>query len=842
MVAGLLAVATPAHAGTTYVVNSVADPGDGTCDANECTLREAIDAANINTGPDTIHFSIGTGAVTISVGSNLPQLTDPVVIDGATQPGYSDRPLVELSGANAGAQGLGLWVAGGGTTIRGLVINRFTNDQVLIDSSNNTVAANYLGTDAPGTTGLAGSNFASVRLRNGATANMIGGTTSAERNVIYGRVGLDSGASNNVVQRNNVGVGADGSALGGPGILILSGAVGNSLLANAVAYTDGLGIDLGGDGVTGNDAGDGDSGANNSQNFPVLDSATVSGGSATVTGSLQSQAVQTYRVEFFRNRSAGCDPSGYGEGQSFIEARDVTTDEGGNAPFTANVGGTTGMVRAGDYITATATDQVTGDTSEFSACQQVTGQVTAPSPPTGVSAGAGDGLAKVSWIAPDSNGGSAIDHYTVYPSPNPNGVSKDVFGSTSTTISGLDNGTTYTFTVTATNADGATSDPSAPSNDVTPQLGAAAPQTRSADVPPNSTVSTGGTATSSDPTNTSVTTPNGGTVTIGESAMTGTPPSGVTYVGQQVDITAPDATANNPLTFTFITDCSVLPSNVSSCPVPVARATSGSTQPASAPSNQAASAPSSRSVTVTDTGYTPNTTTIRQGGTVKWLFSGQRQHSVTDSRGLGASGAPLFNSGSKAPGTSYSHAFSAAGRYTYHSTVPGDTLGSGTVSVPVQVSQASGGAQSTIVITWASSRAAGYRFDVQYRYKAPGSSLYGSWLNWRSNTTLTAGQLVGEDLQGSGDYQFRSRLENSSTLKTTQWSVPVTVTVSPRLSSVAVFHETESGNAELPDCIGPSGTVNPAPSCVWSEEILPDGDLKVVVLTTRNGRWRTGIV
>lgn len=833
MVAGLLAVATPAHAGTTYVVNSVADPGDGTCDANECTLREAIDAANINTGPDTIHFSIGTGAVTISVGSNLPQLTDPVVIDGATQPGYSDRPLVELSGANAGAQGLGLWVAGGGTTIRGLVINRFTNDQVLIDSSNNTVAANYLGTDAAGTTGLAGSNFASVRLRNGATTNMIGGTTSAERNVIYGRVGLDSGASNNVVQRNNVGVGADGSALGGPGILISSGAVGNSLLANSIAYTSGLGIDLGGDGVTGNDPGDADSGANRLQNFPVLDTAEVSGGSATVSGSLQSQAVQTYRVEFFRNRSAGCDPSGYGEGQSFIDAMDVTTDEGGNAPFTASLGGTTGMVRAGDYITATATDQATGDTSEFSACRQVTAQVTAPSPPTGVSAGAGDSVAEVSWLAPDSSGSSPIDFYMVYPNPNGAGVFVDA-PATTTTIGGLDNGTTYTFTVIATNQDGATSAPSDPSNSVTPQSGAAPPETTSADSPPNGNVSTGTMTTSSDPTNTSINTPNGGTVTIGESAMTGTPPSGVTYVGQQVDITAPDATANDPLTFTFITDCSVLPSNVSSCPVPMARATSGFAQ--------AASAPSSRSVTVTDTGYTPNTTTIRQGGTVKWLFSGLQQHSVTDSRGLGASGAPRFNSGSKAPGTSYSHAFSAAGRYTYHSTVPGDTLGSGTVSVPVQVSQASGGAQSTIVITWASSRAAGYRFDVQYRYKAPGSSLYGSWLNWRSNTTLTAGQLVGGDLQGTGDYQFRSRLENSSTLKTTRWSVPATVTVSPRLSSVAVFHETESGNAELPDCIGPSGTANPAPSCVWSEEILPDGDLKVVVLTTRNGRWRTGIV
>src|SRR5687768_14245848 len=45
----------------TFTVNSNADPGNGTCDSGECTLREAISAANLNLGLDTIAFSIATG-------------------------------------------------------------------------------------------------------------------------------------------------------------------------------------------------------------------------------------------------------------------------------------------------------------------------------------------------------------------------------------------------------------------------------------------------------------------------------------------------------------------------------------------------------------------------------------------------------------------------------------------------------------------------------------------------------------------------------------------------------------------------------------------------------------
>jgi Galactose oxidase-like, Early set domain/Fibronectin type III domain/Glyoxal oxidase N-terminus len=95
---------------------------------------------------------------------------------------------------------------------------------------------------------------------------------------------------------------------------------------------------------------------------------------------------------------------------------------------------------------------------------------TVPNAPTAVTATGGNGSASVTWTAP-SNGGSPITSYTV--TPYVGGVpqqSTTVSGSppaTSAMITGLSNGTSYTFTATATNAIG-TSSASAPSNAVTP--------------------------------------------------------------------------------------------------------------------------------------------------------------------------------------------------------------------------------------------------------------------------------------------------------------------------------------------------------------------------------------
>jgi parallel beta-helix repeat protein len=219
--------------------------------------------------------------------------------------------------------------AGAGNLISG----NNSNGVHLNNASGNTIAGNLIGTTASGTTGLANSGNG-IFITN-ASNNTIGGT---------------AGGAGNVIAFNSV-----------KGVFVSSGA-GNAILSNAVFSNGSLGIDLGANGVNANDVGDADTGANNLQNFPVLTSANA--GAATVSGSLNSSANTTFRIEFFSNTT--CDISGHGEGQTLIGSASVTTDGGGNVAFTANVS----TFAAGSFITATATDS-SNHTSEFSACAPV---------------------------------------------------------------------------------------------------------------------------------------------------------------------------------------------------------------------------------------------------------------------------------------------------------------------------------------------------------------------------------------------------------------------------------------------------------------------------------------
>ena len=128
--------------GCSTVVTTVADTFDVT--DGEISLREAIVCANLTDGIDTIAFNIpGAGVHTINVGSTgfgqLPDITDPVIIDGYTQPGatlntdplaFNGNLLIEISGANAGITANGLSITSGGSTVRGLVINRFAGELI----------------------------------------------------------------------------------------------------------------------------------------------------------------------------------------------------------------------------------------------------------------------------------------------------------------------------------------------------------------------------------------------------------------------------------------------------------------------------------------------------------------------------------------------------------------------------------------------------------------------------------------------------------------------------------------------------------------------------------------
>ncbi|MDO8614379.1 MAG: hypothetical protein Q7T33_01405 [Dehalococcoidia bacterium] len=343
-------------------------------------------------------FIIGGGTGNLVQGNFIGTDVTGTVID----PGGILVDDDELGNGNAGvnieASGniIGGTAAGAGNVISGNGVGVFMRGNQFGGPTDNLVQGNLIGTDVSGT-GALGNSFG-VYLSY-ASGNTIGGTTAGARNVISGNTtegvhieGTPAAGAGNLVQGNFIGASITGAALGnsmqgvliasasdntiggaaagagnviafngGDGVAVWSG-TGNAILANSIVANAGLGIELleVAFGVTPNDAGDGDPGANNLQNFPVLTGAI--GGSAAIQGSLNSVAATQFRLEFFF--STACDPSANGEGQTFIGSATATTDVFGDANI--NVAFPV-AVPAGQFITATASDPA-NNTSEFSAC------------------------------------------------------------------------------------------------------------------------------------------------------------------------------------------------------------------------------------------------------------------------------------------------------------------------------------------------------------------------------------------------------------------------------------------------------------------------------------------
>lgn len=527
----LLGFQLTARAATTFVVTNTNDSGAG-------SLRQAILDANANPGADLITFNIGSGLKTITLDTRLPDISDPVVVDGTTQPGFTGAPLIEIKATNIGFDVI-FSITGGNSTIRSLILNDFRNgaivlstnggnhvegcyigtdatgstgtnsqgnaiaissspnnviggttpnarnviasrdggisifgfggngNQVLgnyialnaagdvalpvfqgifVGTSNNTIGGttpgarnvigagehggiviqpggafaisgnvvqgNYIGTDATGNVGLGFVNYGVV-IFNSANNNTIGGTAAGAGNVLSGNgwgfsidgtsAGGDGPPTGNTVQGNFIGVGADGStpvpnrvqgvrvgpssnttiggitagagnviAFNGPseeigvnGIELIGTSTKNTSIRGNSIYSNGrLGIDISPSGVTPNDAGDADDGANNIQNFPLITSVVAAGGQTTITGTLNSTPNTSFTLDFYAN--AVCDSSGNGEGAKpfALNHGPVTTGANGNANFNLIV---PTLLPAGRVLTATATDP-TGNTSEFSPC------------------------------------------------------------------------------------------------------------------------------------------------------------------------------------------------------------------------------------------------------------------------------------------------------------------------------------------------------------------------------------------------------------------------------------------------------------------------------------------
>ncbi|MFN0147168.1 MAG: right-handed parallel beta-helix repeat-containing protein [Dehalococcoidia bacterium] len=207
----LFAGARPVLAVVTYVVNSDADPGNGSCTVEPpgCTLREAITAANANPGPDVIRFLIsGLGVHTITVATDLPAITDEVELRGTTQVDDDECPAVReiaiaiLPGANAGD--VGLSIGSSSSIVRGIAIHGFGQNIVLGGGGGHRVECSNLGVDASGTTqsGTVGISVESANATIGGSAiqaNIIGGGTGIslgeviDTQISFNRIGRQAG-------------------------------------------------------------------------------------------------------------------------------------------------------------------------------------------------------------------------------------------------------------------------------------------------------------------------------------------------------------------------------------------------------------------------------------------------------------------------------------------------------------------------------------------------------------------------------------------------------------------------------------------------------------------------
>jgi parallel beta-helix repeat protein len=240
---GLLLAAPGVADAATYTVTHSNDSGSG-------SLRQAILDANAHAGADRIEFNIIVGAPFIQPASALPDVSDGVYIDGWTQPGHADDPVV-IDGTYAGQYTDGFHLTADRCTIRGLVIQRFGHAGIrAFGTSHHLIIGNHLGIGADGNT--AQGNRHGVYIQSG-TGCIIGGTTAADRNVISGNlevgVVIATNAVNNQVLGNYVGLDAAGRAAvpnGTWGIWVTGSSFGTTIggagAGNVIAGNAGHGI------------------------------------------------------------------------------------------------------------------------------------------------------------------------------------------------------------------------------------------------------------------------------------------------------------------------------------------------------------------------------------------------------------------------------------------------------------------------------------------------------------------------------------------------------------------------------------------------------------------------
>jgi hypothetical protein len=354
-------------------------------------------ARNLISGGDSLYHQIHIGD---SFGANSGHLIQGNLV-GTNAAGTAK---LATTGTNAIGifTGTGITVGGTASGARNVIVNSITLGGSIngTTATGNFVRGNFIGTDVTGLVVL-GCYAECISVSN--QNNTIGGSAAGAGNRIGGAIGngaLRVYGSGTVIQGNFIGTDETGTVRIGNGTygMLISGSnvvIGGTAPGegNVIAYnggwagigvvgqhvtvrgnsmfdnpgdtsTDGLGIDLldfGNLGVTLNDPGDGDSGANGFQNYPVISSVTYGASTTTVAGTLNSMASTVFDVDFYADPVCSRRPQELPEGKTYLGSAQVTTNGSGDGSFNAilPVG-----VANGSPITATATAP-NGDTSEF---------------------------------------------------------------------------------------------------------------------------------------------------------------------------------------------------------------------------------------------------------------------------------------------------------------------------------------------------------------------------------------------------------------------------------------------------------------------------------------------
>ncbi len=415
--------------------DGVCHTGNDTYPTGICTLRAAIEQTNYLPGADEIRFSVSrirqpgsqwpwiTDTISIlgnaggsrvelqggrlPVGSASSLVRGLVINDSAYLDIRSDGGVIESCYAGTDRAGTTALDGGGlqvhysdtvvGGTVaaaRNVISGNWGNGLEVWDGERTTIQGNLVGTDSSGAVAM-GNDEEGIHIQDN-NDSTIGGVARGAGNVVAANpeTGLLIGSNGTLVQGNWIGtdrsgeidlgngipgghgifVWGDDNVIGGPpagaGNVIAFNAYngikvwdddGNLISRNSIYSNGDLGILLA-------------QGGNNWQDYPVLEAVSWTPGSTLVSGVLDSLADTDFRIELFS--SPECDPSGRGEGKTFLEAFDVTTGADGLASFEHQVDASAVVV------TATATNLETNDTSEFSPCVK---------PPLTINAGPANG-------------------------------------------------------------------------------------------------------------------------------------------------------------------------------------------------------------------------------------------------------------------------------------------------------------------------------------------------------------------------------------------------------------------------------------------------------------------